>query len=215
MSGDSTSGLISRINWGESELLLQTEIRSDPDPSVTTLLLSGGEVTARAGGRWGERATDQVVEQRRIGEYHDLLLRALRRLRSRQEMAPKEVALIFQKLVDVALRMLNSPTLRIMDAMPGARWAALLGPDGKVLDSAPDKDSGGAWHGSAAGFFLLAERLRVLFKGGPLIDISLRTPGGYVLVAPHWGGTLVAEVEEEKLAEARQYVRSTQLGKGQ
>ena len=214
MSSDSTSGLISRIVWGETELLLQTEIRSDPDPKVTTLLLSGGEVTARAGGRWGDRATDQVVEQRRIGEYHDLLLRALRRLRSQREMGPKEVARIFQKLVDVALRMLNSPATRLLEAMPGARWAALLGPDGEVLDSAPAKDSGGAWYGTAVNFFLLAERMRALFEGGPLIDISLRTPGGYVLVAPHWGGTLVAEVEEEKLADARQHIRTVQLGNG-
>jgi len=210
----SSSGLFSQLKWGKAELLLHTEISPAPDARVTTLLMSDGEVLCRAAGRWGAEASDQVERQRLIGDYHERLLRALARLRDERGVDPSQLAEIFQRLVDVALRRVCSPADELLASLPGARWVALIESDGSTLSSAPEGASGSEWRESALRFLVLAGQLRDLFGGGSLTDVSIRTHSGHILVAPYGRNTLVTEVELELLGVARRWLRDRDSGGG-
>jgi hypothetical protein len=203
----SSTGLFSRLVWGDEEVLLQSEITRSPEPRITTLILAAGEVLCRAEGDWREPGSDQVAEQQRVGAYHDRLLKALRNLRSLKQVPLREIQDVFQRIVNVALKLIASPAGEMFSALPGARWTMMVGADGSVSDIAPSGAPGEIWKESASRFIYLSERLIGLFGNGPLVDISMRIPSGYILVAPHWGGTLVAEVEPESLTAARMLLR--------
>jgi len=207
VSKRTSSGLFSRLEWEDEELLLQSEVISSGEPMITTLLLSEGEVVCRAQGGWKTIGADQVADQQRIGGYHDRLLRALRRLRSQRRVSARELTSVFQKMADVALRLVASPAAETLSALPGARWAMLVGADGEMVDVSPERAPGSVWKDSASRFLYLSERLAGLFGDVPVRDISLRIPSGYILIAPQWGGTLVAEIEPDKLAAARKELR--------
>jgi len=208
VSERTSAGLFSRLEWGDDELLIQSEIVHSAEPRITTLLLSDGEVIARAQGEWRATSADQVANQQRMGGYHDRLLRALRRLRSERQIPARELTVIFQKMVDVALRLIASPAAEAFSALPGARWALLQSPDGELVDISPERAPGSAWKDSASRFLYLSERIAGLFGDSQVRDISLRIPSGYILIAPQWGGTLVAEIEPDDLADARKKLRS-------
>ena len=215
MKESSSSGLFSQLKWGKAELLLHTEISPAPDARVTTLLMSDGEVLCRAAGRWGAEASDQVGLQRLIGDYHERLLRALGRLRDERGVDPSQLAEIFQRLVDVALRKVCSPAAEILASLPGARWVTLIESEGGTLSSAPEGSPGYEWRDSALRFLVLAGQLRDLFGGGSLTDVSIRTHSGHIFAAPFGDNTLVAEVELDQLGSARRWLRDRDFGGGE
>jgi hypothetical protein len=208
----SSTGSFSRLEWGGEELLLQSEITHAPEPKITTLILAEGEVICRAEGLWRDAGSDQVAEQQRIGVYHDRLLRALRNLHSNRHVPAKELQTVFQRIVNIALRLISSPAADILATLPGAHWVMIVEADGAVSDLAPAGSPGLVWKDSTARFLYLSERLEGLFGGGPFTDISLRIPSGHILIAPQSGRTLVAEIEPDGLTAARAKLRDLSLG---
>lgn len=182
---------------------MQTELISVKGKRVVSILLADGAVIGRYDREWLSTGEGQVLEQRRVSNYHERLLRAIKRLQDEQNASIDELKRLFDRLAGVALRLSRSTAVELLSSIPSALWMALASKEGKLIDSAPADCPGENWCLAAAGLRVVAGDISVLFGSGGASDIVMRTEHGYILITPHQTCTLATGTESGRLPEIR------------
>lgn len=198
-----SAGHITRIQWDGHDLQVQTEMRPDSNPTITTLFVADGKVIASVERPWTVM-DDQIKEQQRIVGYHNRLTKAMKRLRDERAITIEDLGVLAGRIVLVALRKLSSFSSEVFSLLPGARWVAVADENGHSIEAAPERDSGKNWCGLASGLRKHAEKISAVFDISRLEDLSVRTKDTYILLVPKGTSSAIAEVSAEDFPSAHQ-----------
>jgi hypothetical protein len=207
VSEKKTAGSLSRILWDDADLQIQTELRLEPKPVVTTILVRDGEVLARVEKPW-EATGDLSHEQQQVHNYHDRLTRAIEKLHEKRTIKLDDLGQLAERLVKVALRHQGSQASEVYSLLPGAIWAAVASESGEMLDVAPSSDQGSGWCEKAPMLLASISELSKLLGSGQTANLNLKAKDSYILMVPKDNSqVLIAEVEAEQFPEAKQIIK--------
>lgn len=204
MNTRKSAGHLSQVIWESKDLQVQTEVRYEKEPLLTTIIVQDGVVVFRAKRPWGT-LPNPIEDQNKISDYHNRLTSAIGRLRDRAWFDAEELPNLAEKLVNLALKYSGgSLAVEAVDVIPGARWTALINEKGEVLEAAPDATYAQHWGPLIPHFSKVFKEISNLFSAGKLGDVSIKLPKSYGIMAPDENNDfLLTEVSIDNLGEAR------------
>jgi hypothetical protein len=207
VSSHKSSGHLSQVLWQDQDIQLQTEVRYEPSPVLTTIMVVGGAVLSRVEKTWLP-VTSMIDDQQRVSEYHQRLTKALERLRDRGWIDLEDLPNVAPRIVSVALKF-TAGTLasEALALLPGAHWAAVVDMQGNLEEAAPESSIVENWAKTVPSVKEFTDALSELFEAGIIEDISLKRTDGFVLLAQRENSMIISGVETKKMPEARQMIK--------
>ena len=208
MVDQKSAGHLSRVVWTGRDLQLQTEVRYQDESVLTTIVVESGVVRARAERPWNV-SQDQVEEKNRIREYHNRLTRAIERLKNKQWISYDELPSLFDKMVNISLRLSSEDENEATDAfalIKGAYWAAVFDSEGKLSKTSNDSMDNNLAQNSIR-MLKAVEKITTVLNAGMIKDMHLKTENGFLVAIPTDAKTYLASVSKENLKEARTMLR--------
>ena len=204
MNTRKSAGHLSQVIWESRDLQVQTEVRYEEEPVLTTIMVQDGVVVFRAKRIWTP-LPNPIEDQNKISDYHNRLTSAIARLRDQAWIKSDELPKLAEKLVNFALKYSGgSKAVEAVDVIPGARWTALISPEGDVVEAAPDGTYAKHWGPLIPHFNNIFKEISNLFSAGELQDVSIKLPKSYGIMAPDLNQNfLLTEVSINHLGEAR------------